>query len=228
MLDAEWELIILTALARMGKVEHEPTLGKSRLDLRFTSTQWPTFMADVRTVSDKDYESKNPIKHFSAALNAWVHRLWSEGVMGSFSYRIEADRAAPWAKKYKTLLLVPHLHEFKEFVFNQEFEAYIDRIRLNPHIAHHHFVHNQKACLSIIFQPKGHIMSAMYTPYNTAHNIEHDVIYRALERKAQQIKRSRPQDVNGYRGVVLCDGGCGMFRNTGGFGEVSGGVKNFV
>lgn len=60
-LDAEWELIVFTALASIGKVEYERPGERTRPDIHFRS-QTLSFVADVRTVSDQNYDRENPLR----------------------------------------------------------------------------------------------------------------------------------------------------------------------
>src|SRR5438034_5346379 len=56
--EAEWELVVLAALASIGAIEHEADLGGStRLDVRFHALALGRFVADIRTVSDETYNT---------------------------------------------------------------------------------------------------------------------------------------------------------------------------
>lgn len=58
-LDAEWEVAVLNALSKLGKIEHEPVLeGTANLDLLFTHHTGSSFLTDVVSVSDEGYEEK--------------------------------------------------------------------------------------------------------------------------------------------------------------------------
>lgn len=220
---AEWELITLAALACMGHVEHEPLpRDKSKLDVRFDSTKWPSFVADVVAVSDREYHRNNRHDVLASKLSQYRSDLAKEGIIGSFHYRIEGNRAAPWMKRYKTTLYLPAEHEFKKFVFNtNEFRKFIEEIHKDPTIPQHCIIQNEKAVLSIVFQPKGIGSSAIQPVYNSAHDFKYNVVYDALKDKADQIKRWGSQEPSLLRGIILCDGGCGILRGLHTVWEVS-------
>jgi len=219
---AEWELIMLAALASMGVVEHEPNLGgTSRLDVRFRS---PTlkFVADVRAVSDETYNRENPVQELSTALGEQAAILRKEGIAGGFDFRVNAAQADPRRGKYKTKLILPFVHEFQEIIFDAAFDDYLANIRREPSKVHHHAVDKDAASVSIVFNPGGLGGRFFSHPaYNLAHDLIHNVVYQALERKSRQIKRAGPRASGELAGVILCDAGCAMFHSVHGVGTVA-------
>jgi hypothetical protein len=83
----------------------------------------------------------------------------------------------------------------------------------------HHLVENDRASVSIVFNPGGNGMrSYTYPPYNIAHDPIRNVVHENLERKSRQIKRAGQRLPGELAGIFLCDTGCTMFRNSGGTG----------
>src|SRR5437867_3526215 len=67
-LSAEWEVVVLNALSKAGKVAHEPDLGgATRVDVLFSNSdpEIGSFLADIITVSDLASELENPVEELS-------------------------------------------------------------------------------------------------------------------------------------------------------------------
>src|SRR5437773_6045056 len=79
IIDTEWEVAVLNAFSKTGKVQHEPQLeGTSRLDLLFTHAGGFQLLADIVTVSDEGYEKKTGVRAFQVELN---DRLKNAGLL---------------------------------------------------------------------------------------------------------------------------------------------------
>jgi hypothetical protein len=104
-LAAEWELFVLDAFNKLGRIGHEEDLGgSSRLDLSFygNSTE-PLFVADIRSVSDEGLHKENPV----AELQRQLHRHLKKRDIKNGSFRIEVpsiDRLPQLNKKLKLSL----------------------------------------------------------------------------------------------------------------------------
>ena len=65
----EWEVILVRAFAKFGKVLHEPLLGRRPIDLVFESFDGKLrFAADITAISDQPIHDKNPIDRFQDEL----------------------------------------------------------------------------------------------------------------------------------------------------------------
>lgn len=74
-LNAEWEVAVLNACSKLGRVEHEPLLnGTSKLDLLFTTKGGSRFLADITTVSDEGLEEREPVEAFNIELKQRLRR----------------------------------------------------------------------------------------------------------------------------------------------------------
>src|SRR5258706_11465033 len=58
----EWEVVLLWAFEKFGKVRHEPPLGRRPLDVVFESFDGKLrFAADIVAISDQTLHDRNPI-----------------------------------------------------------------------------------------------------------------------------------------------------------------------
>jgi hypothetical protein len=221
-IDAEWELVILTALASFGTVQHEPDLGgTARLDVRFQSPL-VTFVADVRAVSDETYDRENPVDHLRQELARYAAQLSGEGFQGGFNFNVGGQYGNARKRPYKTKLVLPQPHEFRQYIFNAGFHAFLNAIRSDPLQARHHVANNDRASVSMVWIPgPGGMRSVTHPAYKVAHDTEHNVIYKALRDKSDQIKRVGDRDPDELAGIILCDGGCDLLRMVSGVGTVS-------
>jgi len=221
-IEAEWELLVLTALASMGHVEHEPDLGgAARLDVRFHSSTL-SFVADVTVLSDDTYNAENPVDAVARLLARVADQLRQEGINGGFYFSVDAKRANLREGNYKTRLILPQEHNQKRLIIDAAFEAYLQAIRHDPNKIHHHLVKNEETSISIEFKPgNAGVQSFSYPAYNLAHDPVHNVVHRALKKKADQLKRAGTPKPGELAGVLLCDGGCGMLRAMPSVGVIS-------
>ena len=61
----EWEIVLLRAFARFGRVLHEQAFGRRPIDLSFESSDGKLqFAADIAAISDQPLHDKNPIDRF--------------------------------------------------------------------------------------------------------------------------------------------------------------------
>jgi hypothetical protein len=221
-IEAEWELIVLAALASIGHVEHEPDLGGSkRLDIRFRSDALK-FIADVTSISDELCHRENPVEALSAAMFKETEKLHRAGIEGGLDFRVSAIAPRFADGVYKTKLLLPHPHEFKSIIFDTAFRRFVAAIRQQPRKIHHHTVNTARASVSIVFNPGSPGTRYFSCPsYNLAHDVTHNVVHNALEDKSNQIKRAGQRERGEVVGVFLCDGGCWMLRQQSSVGIVS-------
>lgn len=146
LLDAEWELIMLSALSHVGIVEYEPRFaGTAKLDVRFTHSSGLVFVGDVTCISDDDATRRNPV---SQLVNEVSRRLDEARIEGGFTVSIEADsNRSGRGVKSEVILALPPPHQFSQYIFDHEFQAFLDRIRNEPNAAPTYSVNNEKASL---------------------------------------------------------------------------------
>jgi hypothetical protein len=200
-LEAEWELIILSALYREGDLVHEPLLGgSSKLDFSFEHADTGLKVAgDVTALSDDAIE-RSTTGYLTETL---IKRLDKEDVHGQISIEFDYEESADAIRPR-----LPFPQEFSRYVFGAEFQEFVRAVRANPSGIHHMKVNNAKAGLWVSYAPGPwrHTMRSrnIRMPRNPAKN----VVYNALQDKKDQIKKSGHLQKDGLRCIVLCDGAC--------------------
>jgi hypothetical protein len=79
-LGPDWELLLLNLFSKIGRVEYEQSFGgNTKPDLFFQCRSHPeiSFVADIRTVSDKGFKDANP---FSVLLDELLNRVQNRGL----------------------------------------------------------------------------------------------------------------------------------------------------
>lgn len=88
----EWEVVLLNAFSKVGRVRHEASFGSRRTpDLYFESNadSKQCFAADITTISDKGFEDSNPYQVLQDELN---NRVEKHGLRpDSFSLSVEGN-----------------------------------------------------------------------------------------------------------------------------------------
>ena len=222
-LDAEWELIILSALSRVGTNAYELDQGGSKLDFRFQDGTGLFVAGDISTVSDDEADRKNPHHHFSSELSrrASQRRITT----GQFVIGIVSDSGGE--KPNEVRLRLPEPHRFKQVVFHSEFERFLDRIVSCPDGVHEYCLNNNEAALTITYRPAGgrtHLMH--FADYSSPKDLVRNILHNRLERKADQIRKAGLPSDTGFSGIIICDAGSSALRqrtgvNTFGFEQIA-------
>jgi hypothetical protein len=187
-LETEWEVAVLNAFSKIGRVEHEPRLkGTSKLDLLFVSNQdsEARFIADVVTVSDKGLENKKRLNAFEAQFKRRVNEI---GIRSYFKCSIGEHPFGVCDVKVR--LMLPPLKEFDQEIFNSQFKAFLMCIKQNPKQPHTHKILSVKTSILIEYIPdmeNNHIQKvALITPYvyTLATSKTQNCVYNALRSKA--------------------------------------------
>jgi hypothetical protein len=207
-LAAEWELIMLSALARVGVVEYEPALGgDANLDFTFSDSAGLNLTGDITMLSDDDVLRRNPVNKL--ADEVW-QRLNERRLRGGLHITIEANTGPPSGKD-EVLLMLPAPHEFKAYIFDAAFDQFVRNIAANPNREHTHAVRNSKARLSITFRPGRPTTTISHLDFRSPRDIVRNPLYNRLAKKLNQIKKSGHISQDGLRGVLVCDGGSSLF-----------------
>jgi len=208
-LAVEWEVATLYALSCLGRVQHEPELGHSRVDVLFHSKAGDcSFVADVTTVSDRGKEKDNPRMPFAQELFRQVakHRLKWE----FFSYRIEGElENKQGTRRYRRMQLkLPKRSQFAEKIFNDQFRSFMKGIHQFPVRPHKLLVRRGDVHVEICYDPSKRTLLTTWPSYTVPYSLEGNPVYKALDNKADQLAAT---SYNNCRGVFLCDGGCDIF-----------------
>jgi len=220
-IEAEWELIALAALNSVGQIIHEPDLGgPAKLDVRFSSPELK-FVADITAVSDDAYDRVNPVQKLAREIGAIAMQLEEKGVVGSWYFNVKGTPACVRERVYKTKLRVPSAHRLRKAVFDLRFRRFLEAIQAAPNEVHQHTIDTAEAGLEFRFTPGGTGIQFSHLSYNLPHDQVHNVVYQALERKSDQMKRAGKRREDEFAGVIICDGGCAMLRTSRGVNNLA-------
>jgi hypothetical protein len=213
-LDAEWELIVLSALSRVGVVAHEPNFGgSSNLDLHFTGPTGLKFSGEITAISDSEISRQNPVDLLISEIN---RRTETRGIRGHIGISIGSTRTSTAVS-----LRLPAPHEFTRYIFNGDFAKFLDDASRAPNSRHEFHVNNDKACVSIWYSPGRWHLSIRYAPFKGVRDIVRNALYNRLKKKVDQIKRSGSGPAEGLRGIIVCDADCELLLQPIGTGTLT-------
>jgi hypothetical protein len=199
----EWEAVILYGLSKLGSVDHEPKVpGSSKPDVLFTHPSGTALM-EITSVSDRGLDEQNPIGKFSDRLVELVRKHGFDPQ--HFRLQVQGNWHDLRIGGPKARLYIPREKDFDAAVFNKGFHRFLDDIRMSPRLKRNFSVAGMDAQVTITYDPAQRYFSMSYLAYTVPFSATENTIYRALEEKGRQLKRS---GFKGIKGVVLCDGGC--------------------
>src|ERR1043166_1548785 len=125
---AEWETVVLAALAKVGELSHEKHCGGStRPDIFFAGPSIE-FVADIRAVSDSHIEEKNPVDAFRSEINRVARKFSLTGA--GLDLEVEDEEIGPYGDRKQRLLLPPK-GSIPAFV-KEHVQPFLKRIAANP------------------------------------------------------------------------------------------------
>jgi len=208
----EWEVVLLRAFAKFGKVRHEPRLGRRPIDLVFESSDGKLqFAADIAAISDQSLHERNPIDRLQDELRKRVQRAKIN--TGRFVLQVGEDQPiASRGTGRKRRLSLPPVSQFPTDIFNAAFDRYIETIRKEPQhpLGYHVRQLSPAVTLTILYQPglgRG-AGSSSFGSYTSTTVKDDNPLFNALKSKAAQLKQS---GYRGIRGIIVCDGGSRIF-----------------
>lgn len=210
-LAVEWEVVLLNALSKVGKVSHEKNFGgSSNPDIYFETFDNPkaNFVADITAISDKGSDKSNPFK----ALSNMLHQLVKESGLpeNSFNLRVGRHPGPAFKGGPKVKLKLPGHARFLEMIFGEGFKEFIHRILANPQTPDRYEVKNADADVEIAYNPEQRYATGGHPSYTILYSITENTAFQALESKASQLLKT---GFSGPLGIFLCDGGSRLFGN---------------
>lgn len=212
-LGTEWEIVLLNVFSKLGKVEHEKNFNGKRPDIYFiSSNHLLDFLADIKTVSDKGIETKNPQSYLWERLHK---EITERNINGRWDIKIGGNYEE--ARKTGTMvqLKLPALAKFDRDIFNDKFDNFASLIQQNPEEERSYKIKTESIDLVISYKPsKEWISSGNYPSYKSIERREHltqNSIYNGLESKSHQLKNS---GYEGVLGIIICDGGSDFLRRS--------------
>ncbi len=231
-LSAEWEIMIISALARIGNVEYERRASNGKdPDITFENAE-SSFIGDIFAVSDDAQNRKNPIDLFSET----IRKLWIETGLkkGSLDYRVEStklkrepEQLPPSDKPRKlilynyrvhnrgiTRLLLPPVEVLEEWV-KQRLAVFFEKIREHPDKPEKLWVdepydENRRVKFSLSYSPNGNSLTGSHPSADSIDDAERHVLWRRLQDKKLQFANMTE---NVPRILIVCDGGSSALRN---------------
>jgi hypothetical protein len=210
----EWELILLNAFAKHGKVQHEPKTYAAPIDLLFQSSDGGLyFAADIAAIFEWEMHRRNPVDRFQEELSKRIAQAKIE--TGRFLFRIEESQpVAARGTGRKRQLLLPPTTQFSTHVFTSDFDRFIKSVRAHPHAIQHHVIRYASPSVNIFIEyspGKTLGLVGQYGAYASTTVKDNNPLFNALKRKAEQLRRS---GYEGLRGVIVCDGGARILNET--------------
>jgi len=204
-LATEWEIAVMNALSKLGKVRHEPRdLGGRRfLDVVFQSPAIQ-FGADIATVSDEQLHKRNPVDRIWMELGRYARK--AQITRGGFDVKI-GHSAHVLGRGVRRDLLIPPVAKLNEVVFNADFGCFMRKVANDLSRERVYRVQNSTADITITFDPDRQFWGGTHLAYTSANILDDNPVFNTLKNKAGQLKQS---GYTGLRGLILCDGGCQM------------------
>lgn len=226
-LAAEWEVVLLNAFSKLGKIVHESgPAGTS--DLYFEAHDEPkqTFVADITAVSDKGFELRHS---FDVLQDELTRRVVERGfnpnhfhleVQGNARdvqrgryYRERSDDSNTLLYKggVKAELYMPGPAKFAEKIFNQEWERFLDELRSSPpYNVYRVYKPQERINIAITFRHQ-RFGSSSHLAYKQINHLTQNRVYESLEEGCGQLVKAK---FNGCLGIIVCDGGYSPFHET--------------
>lgn len=207
-LDYEWEVVLLNAFSKVGKVEYEKKFsGSSYVDIFFAISENPknNFLAEITTVSDRRLEDINPVEALSDTLYKEAKKCGVWPI--SFHLEVGAHQAFFPKDRYKVKLKLPGRVKFKQSIFNDDFKRFMKEILNDPATTHEYSVNTADIDVKISYSPSQE-GGRTHLCYTSVYSLTENRIYDALKRKLPQLRKS---GFDGPIGIFLCDGGCSLF-----------------
>jgi hypothetical protein len=197
-LAAMWEVVLIHALSRLGRVQLERVLPTGRRpDITFHGE--PSFTLDVTTVSDEGLDRDNPYEQLSDQLERLKTRLGLP--IGGLDLQI-GSRREPIRRGERVKLLLPERSRIADFVRDRIEPELKAQLAGGAKILSVHVL-DEKHDVKITIDPsRSPYSSGGHASYNLPSAVDRNPLYSALKAKARQLKGS-----DGITGIVVGDAG---------------------
>lgn len=206
-LGAEWEVVILNVFSKLGKVEHERNFNGKNPDIFFTAFDNSIeFLVEVTTVSDYFPDWENPVKYLEEKL---FKIQIEKNLPGGFGVEVKGNNSDVVYLRKKPDLFIPNKKSFDKEIFDKDFKTFINEIVNNPNTPRDYHIKRESIDLKIVYT-LNRFSHSSYPSYQEIVSLEDNSIWKALNRKYDQLKKS---NYNGNIGIILCDGNCQSLSN---------------
>lgn len=211
-LTTEWEVAILNVLYRLGlEPEYEPRLdgATSAPDVLVRHEGKPALI-EVTTASDRGLDDENPYDRLSEEL---IRRLSERGLdPNKFALKIEGNWRELHLGGPKPRLLMPRACDFERVVFDDNFYHFLDQVAASGRKASLHPPADANGGVLITYDPAQQFFGGSHLDYTVAFTGNKNPVYNRLDAKASQLKKT---GFKGFKGIILCDGACGLLAKNG-------------
>jgi hypothetical protein len=208
-IEAQWELMWLTAFARLGELRHEVAHPDGT---RFPDVHYKTdeveFVADITTASDCGYDADNPIEEFRRAIN---HLYRKYKTKGGFTLGIESRMVGKFGDR-KVKLLLPTKSRLTKFVA-EHFEPFVASVMTSPEAAGHCSAAIDGGAIVLTYDPKRRPLNhdTGHLSFNVPYSLTRNPVYNVLKSKKPQLKKS---GYKGLKGVIIGDASCNILNTS--------------
>jgi len=211
-LPAMWELVILDALSRVGKLRHEIQLPNGRkpdIELTLSSTEGLplTIIGDVTSVSDTGLNEQNPVHTLSAELNRLASKIGLDP--HHFGFKVEGARVGPYADS-RTKLFLPKKGQLLA-IMKKEVMPWMRRLKNTPKQFDHFEYAEGEVGFSLTYNRAQQFASGNYLSYSVATSRDKNPLSQSLKSKVKQLKGA---PIDAIRLIIVCDGGCDLLRKS--------------
>jgi hypothetical protein len=206
----EWETALLFGFSHTGKIDYEaPSAQGSRPDIAFVEdSESPIrFTADMTAVSDDGLDEENPAMRLSLALTRLKQKY---KLLGSTHYTIKGEATGPHYRNRKMRLELPPGAGIDEMLEKHVAPAF-KRAQKEKLSTISVAIDELGVQISIKYDTNQRYGGGSHPSYTAAYSLKRNPVYRSLESKLDQLKKSGPA---GAVGIFLCDGGCALLKNT--------------
>jgi hypothetical protein len=203
---AEWEVVILNVLSKIGTIEHEKNFpGSKKPDIYFESPTIGIFVADITVVSDESYNNENPVDYFYKCFRDYISK---EGLTANgLDIRIESQNIGGYGNR-KVKLTLPDKKDIPIFIKN-EFRTILNAIKYSPNEGFNTIIKKESVCITVVYNPHGKFFSSGHACYYLPSSLINNPLYNRLKKKSEQLRKSKYE---GIMGVFICDGGCNLLN----------------
>ncbi len=225
-LSFEWEVVVLNAFSKKGRVVYEKDFGgPNRGDIYFAPAhvnQRP-FLADIATVSDSGMDKANAFNYLFDELLKRAKDI--ELNPDAFALDVGAHEETHYrGGPNKVRLKLPGRTGFQEKIFSKSVDEFLQNVLKNTSAPAHHVIKNDEIDITIRYNPNQRYATGSHLSYKVVYSLTNNIVYQALSAKAAQLKGTR---FDGPLGIVLCDGSCSFLRDRG-IGNLSWSLREVI
>jgi hypothetical protein len=198
-ISAMWEVMIISSLLRLGRVEIEPELSSGRRpDILFDDNKGVVFFADITCVSDEGVDKENPIEFFNKCLMESIARLGFP--RGGHGCRVESKRITT-SRGQKIVLRLPEYSDIPKFISENIEPKLKDQLNTGERYIKI-LIDDEQAGLSLTIDTVGDQFNSFgHAVYDLPSILDRNPLFNALRAKSKQLKAAE-----GVKGIIVCDG----------------------